>query len=403
MSLDTCDKLTLVVVSPERVSVVNGKAFFLSQKTIEGGIEYAKRWPGNVKMLFDAGSRPQDSASMRKVVRDDVPFEIVVAPLNSTQIRSTIRSADVRVIALSSHLLHLASETDGARPRSVLVAENSLRTRWQMIKATTKNPAIRARRLIWEARQESRFRAAVRLSAGIQCNGSPTYARYCRVNHNALLFFDGRVPHGDMARESDLTRKFEERKGKPLHLAFSGRLISIKGVEDLLVVAKILKRAGVEFVLSICGEGPLDGKLRQMATEWQLEHNVVFRGYLDFSTELVPFLKREIDVFLCCHLQGDPSCTYLETMACGVPIVGYANEAFAGVWRESKGGWLCSLGRPKAMSSIVIELTRKREEIVRRGRDALSFAYEHSVQKTFDRRVSHYLSVVETHGAFFSK
>ena len=34
----------------------------------------------------------------------------------------------------------------------------------------------------------------------------------------------------------------------------------------------------------------------------------------------------------------------------------------------------------------------------RAGRAEL--AYEHSVQKTFDRRVSHYLSVVETHGAF---
>ena len=191
----------------------------------------------------------------------------------------------MRVIALSSHLLHLASD----RWRRQICSCRGEFTAHKMAddKGNYQNPAIRARRLIWEARQESRFRAAVRLSAGIRCNGSPTYARYCRLNHNALLFFDGRVPHGDMARESDLTRKFEERKGKPLHLAFSGRLISIKGVEDLLVVAKILKRAGVEFVLSICGEGPLDGKLRQMATEWQLEHNVVFRGYLDFSTELI--------------------------------------------------------------------------------------------------------------------
>lgn len=39
-----------------------------------------------------------------------------------------------------------------------------------------------------------------------------------------------------------------------------------------------------------------------------------------------------------CHRQGDPSCTYLETYACGMPIVGYNNQAHQGILASNNAG-----------------------------------------------------------------
>ena len=61
-----------------------------------------------------------------------------------------------------------------------------------------------------------------------------------------------------------------------------------------------------------------------------LDRRVEFKGTLDFAREFVPFMRDEVDAFVCCRFQGNPSCTYLRTMACGVPIAMYANEAFIG-------------------------------------------------------------------------
>ena len=60
--------------------------------------------------------------------------------------------------------------------------------------------------------------------------------------------------------------------------------------------------------------------MRMAFSRYELWGEVQFRGNLDFKHRLVPLLQNEIDLFVCPHVQGDPSCTYLETMACGVPL-----------------------------------------------------------------------------------
>jgi colanic acid/amylovoran biosynthesis glycosyltransferase len=118
------------------------------------------------------------------------------------------------------------------------------------------------------------------------------------------------------------------------------------------------------------------------------------KGVLDFKNELVPFTQKNTDLFVCCHRQGDPSCTYLETMSCGVPIVGYDNQAFLGVAAESKTGWPVPMNRPEQMAQKIVELDRNREEVARSARISLGFARAHTFEKTFKRRMAHLLASV---------
>jgi glycosyltransferase involved in cell wall biosynthesis len=181
------------------------------------------------------------------------------------------------------------------------------------------------------------------------------------------------------------------RTGAPLRLAFTGRLAAIKGADHLPRVARSLRRLGVDFTLDVCGSGPLEGRIRALASRWELQPAVRLRGVLDFETELLDFVSREVDLFVCCHRQGDPSCTYLETMACGVPIAGYANEAFARLAAHARTGWTAPLDDPDALARRIAALDRDRAELERGARRARAFAAQHLFEATMDRRVEHLL------------
>jgi colanic acid/amylovoran biosynthesis glycosyltransferase len=119
------------------------------------------------------------------------------------------------------------------------------------------------------------------------------------------------------------------------------------------------------------------------------------RGSLDFKTELVPFITNETDLFVCCHGQGDPSCTYLETMACGVPIIGYCNEAMEGLAQVAGTGWLTPINRPLELAERIAYLYTKPAELVSAAIRSLTFARDHTLEKTFRRRIEH-LDLVAT-------
>jgi len=108
---------------------------------------------------------------------------------------------------------------------------------------------------------------------------------------------------------------------------------------------------------------------------------------LDFQKQLIPFMKQGVDLFVCPHRQGDPSCTYLETMSCGVPIVGYENAAFVGVCDHSDAGWPVAMDQPKQVARQIAQLHKHRKQIVEHAMQSLNFAKSHSFEETFARRV----------------
>jgi glycosyltransferase involved in cell wall biosynthesis len=76
-------------------------------------------------------------------------------------------------------------------------------------------------------------------------------------------------------------------------------------------------------------------------------------------------------------------------MSCGVPIVGYANEAFEGIVAHSKAGWLVKMDCPKLLALKVAQLSRQPQQIKAMSLRALEFARQHTFEKTFEARISH--------------
>ena len=363
----------------------------ITAKFIEGMRQYAKHWPGHVTAIL----HPDDSeysGNLDNVVvdADQDGFSFRVLRFDGPELLDALSNARL-VQGGANHLLnHVPEFCKRNGIPYVFVSEYSLRTRRQIIAAETNNPILRARRYLWAWNQERKNEKNVRLSAGVQCNGTPTFDAYSPLNDRTLLYFDTRVSSEMFAGRANVVSRIESlRQGAPIRLAFSGRLHRMKGVDHLPVVASLLREAKVPFEMDICGDGPLLNELRSDIERRNLSEHVRARGTLDFATELMPFISSEIDLFVCCHRQGDPSCTYLETLACGVPIVGYDNEAFSGLLRECPVGWETPLDDPKKLASAIEAIYREPDRLAVAAQRAVSFAREHLADVVFERRVAH--------------
>lgn len=371
----------------------------ITGKFADGMRHYAAKWPGRVVAVLhpddqDASGNLDDVS----VSPAELPFGLEVIPYTSEDLLYRLRQAHV-VQGGPDYLLNDVPEFCAREGIPyVFVSEYTLRTRWEIIDAATRNPLLRLRRRFWEWRQERVNRRNAKLAAAVQCNGTPTFDAYSPLNHNTLLYFDSRTSESMHARSPALAaRTASIRAGAPIRLAFSGRLNEMKGADDLIRVAIHLRKLGVPFELDICGSGTLSQQLKRDIDAAQLSSQVRLRGVLDFERELVPFIQSEIDLFVCCHRQGDPSCTYLETMACGVPIAGYANEAFSGLMSRCAAGWAVPMNRPKRLAEVIARIHAQPEMLLEAATAGLAFAKEHCAQRAFDARVQQMMQLVRRH------
>jgi glycosyltransferase involved in cell wall biosynthesis len=223
------------------------------------------------------------------------------------------------------------------------------------------------------------------------------FEEYRQLSRNPLLYFDSRVRRDTIADSFTLKQRTDElRAGRPLRLAFSGRLIQMKGADHLVNVAASLKKRGLRFTMEICGGGDLESAIDSNIRRSGLEQDVRLRGVLEFESELMPFVTRHVDLFVCCHRQGDPSCTYLETMACGTPIVGYDNEAFMGVVEQSGVGWTAPMDDAERLATMIVDLQRDRAALANAAFRARDFAARHTFEDTMQRRVDHMIACGDT-------
>jgi len=210
-----------------------------------------------------------------------------------------------------------------------------------------------------------------------------------------MLYFDSRVTADMIPSRAAVDARLEGIVNRPLRLAFSGRLNAMKGADHLVKVALALREAGLPFVMEIFGDGPLKESMAREIEARSLGDVVQLKGVLDFASELMPHLRNSVDLFVCCHRQGDPSCTYLETMACGVPIVGYDNEAFAGLLRQCEAGRQAPMDDWRALAKVIVSLSEAPDEMIRLAKAGLAFASDHTFEREFSRRIQHMKALLQ--------
>jgi len=382
----TRECLTVVLHCPV-VSARDGMVE-VSAKFLEEVERYAKFWPGTLRLIAYEDSSWATSFGIVTREIASLPFELVVQSHDTLDEHVFADDVAVLLCGVGHRYNHLATLGRSRGVPVVYVAEWSRRTQNVITALDSPNAVVKARRLFWLWRQRRSIHRSLAAAAALQCNGTPTFDEYAQLNEHRLLYFDNRITDDLLIDREVLVRRLAklEAGSGPIELVFTGRLTTTKGVLDLVKVASELRQQDVSFRLSIVGAGDLADELQAQVQGNQLEGLVTVLPPKEFRSDLIPFVQ-SMDLFVCPHPQGDPSCTYIETLACGVPIVGYANEALEGVARQSNAAWHVPLGDHRALAMEVARLARDRADISAASRRALEFATQHTFDKTYRARV----------------
>ncbi|MEM9195007.1 MAG: glycosyltransferase [Myxococcota bacterium] len=383
-----------LILLPSLTSTLRSDGKFrLTRKFVAGAVEMERVWRqatgGPVEVWIEEGERPEN-LDEDWFGPDDLPCRVTHVDYQRSVPQEDLEGVRVILGATSHRQNHLAAEFHSHGVPLVYATEYTLRTRIQIAETEERSVARRYRRQLWEVAEEKRRRRAIAQASGLQCNGTPTFEAYRGLNRRTHLYFDTRTREDAVISREQLDRRLDGFGGRPLRLAFSGRFTRMKGVQLLPALAGFLRDRKVDFHLSLCGDGELRESIEAEVAERNLGEYVSFLGNLPFESELIPFLKHSVDLFVCPHLQGDPSCTYLETFAAGIPIAGFANEAFAGLLdTESNLGWSAPTGEVYELARQIEILNQQRRLLESASHTAREFALAHTFEQETRRRIRH--------------
>ena len=144
-----------------------------------------------------------------------------------------------------------------------------------------------------------------------------------------------RVPR-DEAVLAALRQKYSIGDGERILLSL-GRLGKEKNIEELIRYFSSLARLRQDVRLMIVGGGPDETRLHEIAESYELGDRVIFTGMVD------PSLVRQYyalgDIFVCASTSETQGLTYVEALACGLPLVCRNDAALDGVIAPGVNGY----------------------------------------------------------------
>jgi colanic acid/amylovoran biosynthesis glycosyltransferase len=218
----------------------------------------------------------------------------------------------------------------------------------------------------------------------LHCNGYPIYDATRRYNHNRVLYLDSRMSADMLISRGELAARLAARAGRPFRLLFSGRYERMKGADHAVRVAVECLRRGLDIEMHFYGQGGLRTEMERIAAQASQPGRIHIHDAIPY-TELAT-ISRTFDLFVCCHIQSDPSCTYLESFGAGLPIIGYANRMWRRLNESSKGGLVSPLGDPVKVADDVEQLLADSNLVASMSVNALAFAEQHCFELEFRKR-----------------
>ncbi|MFN3274057.1 MAG: glycosyltransferase family 4 protein [Paracoccus sp. (in: a-proteobacteria)] len=391
------DVLTLI---PSVPATMRDGVLWLDDKFTEGLRTHARHW-----------SDGKPGAQMRVLIRRTdavLPFAKPLDPRDlPCELRLLAPDAQIGAADLAGSGVVLASADDHTQlelpaicgatgAKLVYVIEYDLRTRMTFARMDSAGRPLRMlRRGQWLLRHELRLRRALSAADGLQANGFPAMAAYGGLNRNLCLYLDGRMTRERMASPEQMAGRADH--AGPIRIIHSGRLIAAKGCQDLVPFAAALRRRNVDFRLDIYGHGDMKDQIAADLARRGLLDVVHLHAPVDFAQVLVPLMQSSADLFLAPHRQSDPSCSYLEAMGCGLPVLGSNNGMWRALLARSDAGWMAPSGRPDAMAECCAGLTRAM--LTEAGARALAYAQAHDFETEFAHRIDHLRATAATAAA----
>jgi glycosyltransferase involved in cell wall biosynthesis len=231
-------------------------------------------------------------------------------------------------------------------------------------------------------------------------------AAFVRVNHAANLdYMRSFAPeHADKVHLvynalSLLPDHLERTERKPpLKLLAVGRFVPTKGFDDLLTACSLLQEQGLDFTLTLAGDGGLAGKLKRQAARLGLNDRVRFPGFLKHNE--ISRCMLESDVFVMPSVvarsggrDGIPN-VIMEAFAHGLPVVATDVAGIKEVVITGETGHLVEQHSPQRLAETIGALAadpREANRLAKNGKERVlaMFDQETNCRKLIELFTAH--------------
>jgi len=157
-------------------------------------------------------------------------------------------------------------------------------------------------------------------------------------------------------------------------LVTASRLSLKNGIDDLI---RSLSFLPTSFKALIVGEGEDEQKLKTLTEQKGLADRVQFLGKKDHGE--LPALLQSSDIFVRASLSEGLGISFLEAMACGIPIIGTPVGGIVDFLKEGETGVFCQPRDPESIAKAVTRIQSEpglREKLVRQGAALVREHYE---------------------------
>jgi colanic acid/amylovoran biosynthesis glycosyltransferase len=392
----------MITMVHANLALVQDDRLWTDQKFISGMAEYGRLLPGEKIVSI----HPQMEWESRHQVMDlvgiplsELGFQVETLRLNGKYKPEPGEVARLEPLIRESSLVSGAGfELDQVALRHgvplVVVLEYNFRTQVEFAMANLKGLPRKALRLASVAKQYLQFSlATIRRASLVHCNGYPIYEEVRPFNRHRFLYLDSRMREENLISRSELEARLSDVGKRPLRLIYSGRFERAKGPLEVIRVARRLKELNCSFEMDLYGQGSQEDEMRGLVKRSGLDEVVRINKAVPYES-LLKILKTK-DAFVCCHVQDDPSCTYLEAMGCGLPVIGYGNRMLSRLCEESGGG-LHDGKKPELVAQRLFGVAQQTHQLKTLSRSARNFAGQHTFEHEFRRRVESLKKIVES-------
>lgn len=146
------------------------------------------------------------------------------------------------------------------------------------------------------------------------------------------------------------------------------RFIEWKGYRTIVASARSLVRQHPNAIFLFCGQGPQEAEVRQWVVDAQLQHHVVFTGWVERAE--MPSFFGLLDIYLHAAEMEPFGLVYVEAMMNAVPVISTRTGAALDSIVDGTNGFLAHERTPQALArSIERSLASDLAIIGRAGRD----------------------------------
>ena len=186
----------------------------------------------------------------------------------------------------------------------------------------------------------------------------------------------------------------EKRSSKKIQLLYTGNLESPKRIDTIIRAAGRLKTKGIEFHLTIAGEGLLQEDLEYLAGSLGIKTLVEFKGRVDHDK--IPDLMQASHIFLHCSENEGLPVAIMEAMAAGLPVIAAKVGGVPELVKNGLTGYCLNFDDDKGFADKIMQLFEIDQTRIKMGQQARSFVENRfNKKKIINQNIKLYNSILK--------